>query len=175
MVEQGSFREDLFYRINVFPIEIPPLRERPDDIEPLLNEMIGRVRRQHGVSVRLSDESIELLCMYAWPGNTRELANVVERLAVHKPFGNVVPDDVSRALAADNRPGENDDSDSSLPESATPPGGKESMDVRAHLGAVERQLIESALQRSDGVVARAAELLGVGRTTLVEKMKRLGL
>ena len=175
MVEEGTFREDLFYRINVFPIEIPPLRERPDDIEPLLNEMIGRVRRQHGVSVRLSDESIELLCMYAWPGNTRELANVVERLAVHKPFGNVVPDDVSRALAADNQAGDNDDGDSSLPESATPPGGKESMDVRAHLGAVERQLIESALQRSDGVVARAAELLGVGRTTLVEKMKRLGL
>lgn len=175
MVESGEFREDLFYRLNVFPIDIPPLRERPEDIESLMVEMIHRVRDVHGVTVRIPPESVRLLEAYRWPGNVRELANVVERLAVQRPFGSVDPDDVTRTLSDAREPSTQGGASVEMPNNAEAPDGDATLDVRAHLGAVEQQLIESALRKADGVVARAAELLGVGRTTLIEKMKRYGL
>ena len=169
MVAAGEFREDLYYRLNVFPIELPPLRDRPEDIEPLIDEMLRRIRHRHGISIRLATESVELLKRYAWPGNVRELAHVIERLSVQKPFGHVSPEEIPRNLSpppereAAAAPSESADDDSSA---------ADTLDVRAHLGEVEQQLIRSALRRTDGVVARAAEMLGVGRTTLIEKMRR---
>ncbi|MEM9403967.1 MAG: sigma-54 dependent transcriptional regulator, partial [Pseudomonadota bacterium] len=176
-IEAGRFREDLYYRLSVFPIEITPLRERPDDVQPLIREMIRRIRADRGVFVQLPDESLDLLEAYAWPGNVRELANVIERLAVKKPFGRIHPSDLPRPVRADA--GTTSVISASLYPAAPAPAsatfGNEDFDVKAHLNEVERQLIESALAKSDGVVARAAELLGVGRTTLVEKMRRYGL
>lgn len=173
-IEAGRFREDLYYRLSVFPIEIPPLRDRPDDVHPLIREMIRRVRAERGVFVQLPEESIGLLEDYAWPGNVRELANVIERLAVRKPFGRIRPADLPRPVRSDTTV-----VSTSLHQSAPAevPGGfgSDDFDVKAHLTEVERQLIQSALDTSDGVVARAAELLGVGRTTLVEKMRRYGI
>jgi len=173
-IEEGAFREDLFYRLNVFPVEIPPLRERPEDIEPLVAEMQRRVRREYGIAVELPAESIGLLEDYEWPGNVRELANVIERLAVQKPFGRIEPADLPAPWSGREPQSTNDSPPSALADILLAVDG-EGLDVRAHLSEVERQLIENALLRSDGVVARAAELLGVGRTTLVEKMRRLGL
>ncbi len=176
-IEAGRFREDLYYRLSVFPIEITPLRDRPEDVQPLIREMIRRVRAERGVFVQLPDDSLGLLEAYAWPGNVRELANVIERLAVKKPFGRIKPADLPTPVRADAAgtsvvsaslyPASSDESPAAF--------GSEDFDVKAHLTEVERQLIESALARSDGVVARAAELLGVGRTTLVEKMRRYGI
>ncbi|MDX1482112.1 MAG: sigma-54 dependent transcriptional regulator [Woeseiaceae bacterium] len=172
MVAAGEFREDLYYRLNVFPIELPPLRDRPEDIEPLIGEMLRRIHDRHGISIRLAAESVELLKRYAWPGNVRELANVVERLAVQKPFGRVSPEEIPQTLSPSaERDAPAVTSESTADDSAP----SDSLDVRAHLGEVEQQLIRSALRRTDGVVARAAEMLGVGRTTLIEKMRRYGI
>ena len=176
-IEAGRFREDLYYRLSVFPIEIPPLRDRREDVQPLIREMIRRVRADRGVFVQLPEDSLGLLEAYAWPGNVRELANVIERLAVKKPFGRIQPADLPSPVRADAM------ATAVVSASLTPTGpaesgaafGSDDFDVKAHLTEVERQLIESALGKSDGVVARAAELLGVGRTTLVEKMRRYGI
>jgi len=176
-IEAGEFREDLYYRLSVFPVDVPPLRERPEDVRPLVHEMLRRVRDTNGVSVTLPEESMALLEAYAWPGNVRELANVVERLAVQKPFGRVAPDDLPGVIRGEEdsmiTPGIQLDSPSAG--KAAVALGAAGLDVKAHLTDVERNLIESALREANGVVARAAELLGVGRTTLIEKMRRYDL
>ncbi len=173
-ITDGLFREDLYYRLSVFPIEILPLRERPEDVLPLIREMIGRMKTDRGLTVQLPESSLQRLQEYSWPGNVRELANIVERLAVIKPFGRVEPGDLPRSLRRESSPpvvlSSTLNADSSSPEILTA-----ELDVKAHLSAVEQQLIHSALQKAAGVVAKAAELLGIGRTTLVEKMKRYGI
>ena len=140
---------------------------------PLLSEMIRRVRANYGITVRLSDASIGLLEDYSWPGNVRELANIVERLAVIKPFGCIEPDDLPPFIRGESEQPAVISAAlspvSSGSDSPLPPSG---VDVKAYLCTIEKELIRSALRRADGVVARAAELLGIGRTTLVEKMKR---
>lgn len=180
-IDNAQFREDLFYRLSVFPIEIPPLRERPDDVEPLVNEMMSRVWQSHGTWLRLDDQVFDQLRSYAWPGNVRELSNLVERLAVVKPCGQIEMADLPMAL----RPaGFNADSDmpvvvgASLSQGDT---GSESVfpsagiDLKGHLADVECKMIRSALDEAEGVVQNAAALLGIGRTTLVEKIRRHGL
>src|SRR5690606_26828139 len=87
--DEGLFREDLYYRLNVFPIEIAPLRERAEDIAPLVSEMIARVQRRHGVRLHITDDAVAALENYSWPGNARELGNLVERLAVTRPNGRI--------------------------------------------------------------------------------------
>ena len=86
-IDDGGFREDLYYRLNVFPLEVPALRERPEDIRPLVLEMIERSREKLGVSVDITDDAFRALEAYAWPGNVRELCNLIERLAVIRPNG----------------------------------------------------------------------------------------
>ena len=173
-ITEGLFREDLYYRLSVFPIEILPLRERREDILPLIREMIDRMKTDRGLAVQLPEPSIQLLQEYSWPGNVRELANIVERLAVIKPFGRIEPDDLPRPFRKESSlpvvVSSTLDADRSSPEPLAA-----DLDVKAHLSAVEQQLIHSALQKAEGVVAKAAELLGIGRTTLVEKMKRYGI
>ncbi|HEY5740555.1 MAG TPA: sigma-54 dependent transcriptional regulator, partial [Gammaproteobacteria bacterium] len=87
LITQGRFREDLFYRLNVFPIEVPPLRERRSDVPLLIQEMIARIERENRGSVRLSEKAVAVLQQYDWPGNVRELANLIERLAILFPHG----------------------------------------------------------------------------------------
>ncbi len=86
-IEEGKFREDLYYRINVFPIEMPPLRERTEDIPLLLNELVARIENEKRGSLRFNSASIMALCRHDWPGNVRELANLVERLLITHPYG----------------------------------------------------------------------------------------
>jgi sigma-54 specific flagellar transcriptional regulator A len=169
-IEAGNFREDLFYRLSVFPIDIPPLRERKGDIEPLVDEFVERIRRTYGAGLRISAAAMDCLNAYSWPGNVRELANLVERLAVIDadrmveaadlpwPIRPVEAGDATSAAAAD------------LPK--LPEGG---INLKEYLSDVERKAIEDALSDSNGVVQAAADRLGMGRTTLVEKIRRFGI
>jgi sigma-54 specific flagellar transcriptional regulator A len=168
-IDDGLFREDLYYRLSVFPINIPPLRERQDDIQPLLDEFIQRAWRTHGANIRFSDDAIRYLHEYAWPGNVREIANLIERLAV---IG------ADRVLTAVDLPMPIRPALPTVPDVASaeatvlPEGG---INLKEYLSDVERRAIEDALSRSNGVVQAAADLLGMGRTTLVEKIKRYGI
>jgi sigma-54 dependent transcriptional regulator, flagellar regulatory protein len=170
-VARGSFREDLYYRLSVFPIELPPLRERPEDIAPLVREMTDRVYRRYGVELSFTPDALSVLEDYSWPGNARELANLIERLAVLKPDGQVDADAlpwplrpaVRSAAAGAEVPA------SQMLATTLPAGG---LDLKEYLAELEREMIRSALERADGVVQQAADELGVRRTTLVEKINR---
>lgn len=173
-IAEGRFREDLYYRLNVFPIEIPPLRERREDVAPLVREMIERVNGRYGVRLNVTADAMKVLEEYPWPGNARELANLIERLAVMRPDGLVdaaaLPWPLRPARA---QPVEPEDVPDGVDLAITlPPGG---LDLKEHLADLERDLISAALKRADGVVQQAADDLGVRRTTLVEKINRLKL
>jgi sigma-54 specific flagellar transcriptional regulator A len=176
-IEAGKFREDLYYRLSVFPIEITPLRERKADIAPLVDEFICRLSEEESVSLQISRDAMKILEDYAWPGNVRELANLIERLAVIKPNGVVTVRDlpwpiVERQEQAAEGPevlSSNLTSVSGGVHVNLPSGG---LDLKQYLAKIEQDMIHQALLESDGVVQRAAELLGVGRTTLVEKIRR---
>ena len=189
MIEEGSFREDLYYRLNVFPIEMPALRERVDDIPLLLNDLVSRLEHEKRGSIRFNPAAIMSLCQHGWPGNVRELANLVERMAILHPFGVIgvaelpakfrhIPDDEAQFAAglseqlqeraAIAEPLEVDASVAAqLPE--------EGLDLKEYLGSLEQSLIQQALDEASGVVARAAERLRIRRTTLVEKMRKYGI
>ena len=179
MIESGDFRQDLFYRINVFPIEMPPLRERAEDVPLLLNELISTMEAEKRGSIRLNSSAIDCLRRYSWPGNVRELANLVERLAILHPNGivgvNELPEKFrqSESMPAvsvtDNLAGDSNNSD---PQPTLPLGG---LDLKKYLTNLERGLIEQALGDSRGVVARAADRLHIRRTTLVEKIRKYDL
>jgi len=172
-IDDGGFREDLFYRLSVFPIDISPLRDRPDDVEPLIEEMIRRVQSSHRVKLHFAEDAVALLKQYEWPGNVRELSNLIERLAVIKPNSKICAADLPPPL----RPVSEEPvvlsntlvATSTNTDSAFPDDG---MDLKAHLANIEKQMIASALEQSEGIVQKAAELLGLGRTTLVEKIRR---
>lgn len=180
LVEDGSFREDLYYRLNVVPIRVPPLRSRREDIPSLLDAIAARVRQRNGVSIGFSDDAVDNLKRYDWPGNVRQLANLVERLAVLHPNGHVdardLPPRISTPDAGEQRPSMDAEP---LADSAADPlidaGSNGGFDLKEHLRTTESELIREALIASDGVVAKAAEMLQVRRTTLAEKVKRLGL
>jgi sigma-54 dependent transcriptional regulator, flagellar regulatory protein len=169
-IENGSFREDLYYRLSVFPLEIPPLRERPEDIVPLVREMIDRVSGRYGVRLQITPDAMAVLERYTWPGNARELANLIERLAVMRPNGRIEADSLPWPL----RPVPQVPADEAPEAGSTaaidlPAGG---LDLKEYLAALERDMIRSALERAQGVVQQAADELGVRRTTLVEKINR---
>ncbi|HEX6853177.1 MAG TPA: sigma-54 dependent transcriptional regulator [Candidatus Polarisedimenticolaceae bacterium] len=163
LVDQGRFREDLYYRLNVISITLPPLRRRMEDLPVLVEHFLAKFREENGKDVeRVAPEAMERLMAYAWPGNVRELENVLERgvvLARGAEIGlDVLPRDVLERVA--------------LPEAAQLPEGLAFYDA---VSRYERQLIEAALRRTGGVQKQAAELLGLKPTTLNEKIKRLGI
>ncbi|MBK5942824.1 sigma-54 dependent transcriptional regulator [Halorhodospira halophila] len=181
-IRDGSFREDLFYRLNVFPIEIPALRERPGDIPVLVEEIIRRIEDEGRGSVRVSPAAMSCLSAYHWPGNVRELANVVERLAILCPYGEVGVEDLPRKIREAAREElEDGGAPAGAPEPVNGQAGvplpavdwSEGIDLKGHLTEVEQELIRQALEATNGVVGRAARLLGLRRTTLVEKLRRL--
>jgi sigma-54 specific flagellar transcriptional regulator A len=186
MIETGEFREDLYYRLNVFPIEMPPLRERTEDIPLLLNELVRRLNDLGFESVRLQGSALESLSQHPWPGNVRELANLIERLAILFPNGVVGVSELPSRFqhVAEPNP-ERYVADQSVVPSApvsfqsVEPSldllPEEGVDLKAHLEMIEKALIEQSLTVNDGVVARAAELLTIRRTTLVEKMRKYGM
>jgi len=183
MIVEGKFREDLYYRLNVFPIEMPPLRERVEDIPLLLNELITRLENEKRGSIRFNSAAIMSLCRHEWAGNVRELANLVERMAILHPYGVVGVQDLPKKF----RHVEESDEDFVLPALGNSGGLSvasidhtallpvNGIDLKEYLTALERSLIQQALDDAGGVVARAAEKLKTRRTTLVEKMRKYGM
>jgi sigma-54 specific flagellar transcriptional regulator A len=223
---RGTFREDLFHRLNVFPIEMPALRSRIEDLPLLVRDFTSQNVAEGRGQVQLSLRALAALALCRWPGNVRELANLIERLSivasnrtadigdlpakyrpadwsaqwVAPPFaseiaaldttvaecilldGDALPDG-TKLLPFDEDAVECDDEDcvhtAHAVEAAVPASlavlPEDGLDLRAHLLEIERKLVAQALARSGGVVAHAARLLGLRRTTLVEKLRKLGM
>jgi sigma-54 specific flagellar transcriptional regulator A len=180
LISENKFREDLFYRLNVFPIEMPPLRERREDIALLIEELILRFKNEKRVAVRLTPAALDALGQYAWPGNVRELANLIERLAILHPNGMVDVQDLPPKYTANinfSAPATvvSPSSDQTVHPSSLPRLPRDGMDIKEHLNNLEYTLIKQALDEAGGVVAHAAERLRLRRTTLVEKLRKYGL
>jgi len=188
MIEAGTFREDLYYRLNVFPIEMAPLRERAEDIPLLMNELISRMEVEKRGSIRFNSAAIMSLCRHDWAGNVRELANLVERMAIMHPYGvigvvelpkkfrHVDDEDEQQTTRVYNDLEERATFNVSPPElSASAQLPADGLDLKDYLGNLEQGLIQQALDDASGVVARAAERLRIRRTTLVEKMRKYGM
>lgn len=195
-IQDGRFREDLFYRLNVFPIEMPPLNTRAEDLPLLVNELITRLEHEKKASVRLTPAAMMALCNYEWPGNVRELANLMERLTILHPYGVVDAGDLPPKMAphgrtfddlreepeAERPAGEGGEEPAGLvqgmpamPLNSQPRLPRMGIDLKQHLTDIEISLIEQALDECSGVVAHAANRLKIRRTTLVEKMRKYNI
>ncbi|HEX7084757.1 MAG TPA: sigma-54 dependent transcriptional regulator [Vicinamibacterales bacterium] len=166
MVAEGTFREDLYYRLNVIPVKLPPLRERREDIPLLVQHFVQKfcTELQRPV-MTVSQSAMRCLMQYAWPGNVRQLENAMERaVALSGQRSQIevsdLPPDVQQA----------DESAEMLPGLALPDGG---LDFERFIARIEREVIRRALERTGGNKAAAAQVLNLKRTTLVEKLKRL--
>ncbi len=169
-VQEGSFREDLFYRLNVIPITLPPLRDRSEDVIALAEFFIRRhAARFDRQPLALSAEVVEIFKAYAWPGNVRELENTLERLLVLSDGDVVSPHDLSEKMTGKKLPSVPDVSD------ADSNPFVEGIDLNAALEEYEKRLIQHALKLHNGVKSQAAKYLNINRTTLIEKMKRLAI
>lgn len=196
MIEDGKFREDLYYRLNVFPIDSPALRERKEDIPLLLQEIVSRIESEAGKSVKFTEHALASLMEHKWAGNVRELSNLVERLIIlypnqvvdvqdlpvkyqHldvEPYEPDYPEEVLErealnALFQDDEESSEDtgpEFELSL-DGQLPPDG---VNLKEYISELEINLITQALEQHDWVVARSAEFLGMRRTTLVEKMRK---
>ncbi len=181
LVTEGKFRMDLYYRLNVFPIEMPPLRERVADIPILIREFINKLVREKRGALKLNECAVAALCKYYWPGNVRELSNLIERMSILYPRQTVKWSDLPERL----RP--NQDWIAELESAASlndgnvfyPPGDfslpPDGLDLKTYLTELEMSLLTQALDQCGWVVARAAKLLELQRTTLVEKMRKYNL
>ena len=163
MVAEGTFREDLYYRLNVIPIELPPLRDRPDDIPVLVKHFLDKFAP--GGAMHLSQSAMRALMAYQWPGNVRQLENAVER-AVALGAGRPEIDSADLPPELQSNPQPTPASFVDFPD--------EGLDLPGYLSSVERDLIDRALDRTRGNRNKAADLLRIKRTTLVEKLKRIG-
>jgi sigma-54 dependent transcriptional regulator, flagellar regulatory protein len=192
-ISEGWFREDLFYRLNVFPVDMPPLRERTDDVPLLVERFVQRLTQEGRPAVRVSSDAMGVLKQYRWPGNVRELGNLVERLTILCPNGYVQVRDLPRKLLEgldlpaqseeenikewlyDNDTETSDAAAGSMLELPADPEIGDGMDLKEYLADLEIRLIKQALEQSGGVVAQAAKLLNLRRTTLVEKLRKYGI
>ncbi|WP_397607464.1 sigma-54 dependent transcriptional regulator [Silanimonas sp.] len=212
-IARGGFREDLYYRLNVFPIEMPALRERIADLPALVQAISLRLAEDGRGEVKLGADAMAALAAYAWPGNVRELHNLIERLAVLHPNATVTAADLPQryravweangapsapatpvpapdrgestpvsVLAADRGLSEAEElaaeraalfgAPAALALDELPEDG---LDLKEHIAAIEESLLRQALERAEGVVAHAATLLNLRRTTLVEKLRKYGI
>ncbi|MCP1373763.1 sigma-54 dependent transcriptional regulator [Dyella lutea] len=185
-IVDGKFREDLFYRLSVFPLELPALRERLEDLPVLIEEFNQRLESRGVGSVKFSTGALQTLRGYGWPGNVRELCNLVERLAILYPHAEVrageLPERYRGNVAVEEPSGHRllEVMDTPVVEAARavndaallPEGG---IDLKDYLADIEVGLIRQALDATGGVVAHAAKLLRMQRTTLVEKLRKYGL
>lgn len=171
LVASGRFRDDLFYRLNVVRVKVPPLRERREEIPLLVRSVIERTVREHQREpVRFSDDALEHLCLYSWPGNTRQLVNELNRLiALLEPGTVVLPEHLSVEIT---------DSPADLARLGRPFDDWTSAEIRPlsdAVGALERRLIRQSLERSKGNTVQAAAELGLSRKGLFLKRRRLGI
>jgi sigma-54 dependent transcriptional regulator, flagellar regulatory protein len=198
-MSRGLFREDLFHRLNVFPIDMPPLRKRVEDLPLIVRDLVAQNVSGGRAKVQLAPRTLAALALHSWAGNVRELGNLIERLSIIAAGRTVEVED----LPPKYRPpedwvwGSNDDpldeeQTLALLETGTIDGAPASpiptavsstltelpaagLDLRAHLLSIERSLVQQALERANGTVAHAARLLNLRRTTLVEKLRKLGV
>ncbi len=195
LVKAGRFREDLYYRLNVFPIRVPPLRERPEDIPELVRHFTARFAAEEGKSALrgVSGPALDLLLRYDWPGNVRQLENAVFRAVVLADGTMLTPDEfpqIAHHLEGAPPPAQRREPavapapgplslDAAAPPMAEKPAEAgfafdDSGDVR-RLAEVEAQMIRLALERYEGRMSLVARKLGIGRSTLYRKLKELGL
>ncbi len=200
MISEGKFREDLYYRLNVFPIETPALRERAQDIPLLLQELVTRLENNKQTAVRFTQQAMTSLMQHEWPGNVRELSNLVERLSILHPSKVIdVPHlphkyqfdengqqtELNISASSVDEQQERDainslfkfDGKSPIVAEAEIQGvdtnlPSDGVNLKEYLSDLEINLIKQALDQQDWVVARAADQLGMRRTTLVEKMRK---
>ncbi|NCO45231.1 MAG: sigma-54-dependent Fis family transcriptional regulator, partial [Vibrio sp.] len=203
MIDDESFREDLYYRLNVFPIEMPALKDRKDDIPLLLQELMTRMEAEGGQPFCFTPRAVNSLMEHNWPGNVRELANLVERMIIlypnslvdvnhlptkyrysdipefqpeHSSYGFVEDQerDVLAGIFSENFSFEDVEEmheNLNAPQSLPPEG----VNLKELLADLEVNMINQALEAQGGVVARAADMLGMRRTTLVEKMRKYNM
>ena len=168
MVADGSFREDLFYRLNVIPVRLPSLRERKEDIPLLVQHFLGKFKTDIGSTrgeTTVSQGAMRRLMAYGWPGNVRQLENAVERaLALSAGRSQIELSDLPPEVQQTDEP--------VLSSAVTLP--EEGLDLERFVASIERELIERSLERTGGNKGQAARLLNLKRTTLVEKLKRIG-
>jgi sigma-54 specific flagellar transcriptional regulator A len=207
-IGRGTFREDLFHRLNVFPIDMPPLRKRVEDLPLLVRELVAHNVSDGRSKVQLAQRTLAALALHPWTGNVRELGNLVERLSIIAGGRIVQIEDLppkyrppegwvweerqpSRHEAADEHvlnveetldlleTGALPGVATTAPQAAEPDSlavlPEAGLDLREHLLAIERSLVQQALQRANGTVAHAARLLNLRRTTLVEKLRKLDI
>lgn len=204
MIEAGKFREDLFYRLNVFPIDSPALRERKEDIPLLMQELVSRFENEANKSIKFTEEALASLMEHKWAGNVRELSNLVERLTILCPnqvvdvkdlpikyqhisveeFNPEYPEELLEREALNSLfsdDGEDYDDEDAM--DATNENGRfidpdlpaEGVNLKEYLSDLEVNMITQALDQHDWVVARSAEFLGMRRTTLVEKCRKYNI
>ncbi len=199
-IKEKRFREDLFYRLNVFPIELPSLKQRAEDIPLLVSHLTARMEAGNRETVQFTTDALALMMQHPWPGNVRELSNFIERLAITNPNGIIdargLPDkfqnyevpeglmidalikeelseiDIKDETLLSDREQEPEAENSSIAERQLPEQG---MDLKEYLMDMEINLIKQALAECNGVVAHAAKLLNMRRTTLVEKLRKYEL
>jgi sigma-54 specific flagellar transcriptional regulator A len=194
-IKEKRFREDLFYRLNVFPIEIPSLRARVEDIPLLVNDLVSRMQASNRDSVQFTVEALALMMQHQWPGNIRELSNFIERLAITNPNLTIDSSDLPEKFLRYEIPGDMDleaieieeikaETEQQIQQAA---GGtpeispvvsqlpEQGMDLKEYLNNMEVDLIQQALNECNGIVAHAAKLLNMRRTTLVEKLRKYEL
>jgi len=166
LIKQNLFREDLYYRINVFPITVPALRERSEDIPLLVNDLIRKYEHEQKISLRFNSAAIMALCCYSWPGNVRELANLVERLTIEYPHNVIDIKDLPAQFHYVNQ------IDETINLAELEHQIVDKLDLKAYLSSLEKRLIIKALKDSNNVVSNAAQRLSLRRTTLVEKIRK---
>jgi two-component system nitrogen regulation response regulator GlnG len=191
LIDQGLFREDLFYRLNVVPVRLPPLRERSEDIPDLVRHFFKLVAKEGLQAKHITAAGIELMRAYAWPGNVRELENLVRRLAALYPQDEITDEIIRTELRASGRPATPSNVDDLMTDGlplgqavenhlqgyfrsfgeVLPPAGL----YQRILDQVERPLILAAMTATRGNQIRAAELLGLNRNTLRKKVRELGI
>ena len=159
-VREGTFREDLHYRLNVVPLHLKPLRERREDIPRLVETFCGEFNKKYGKNTSVAPDGIDLLLGYSWPGNIRELENLVERLVVTSLGGTITRAQVYRALAPAGMQLQQE--------------GEERATLKEQVAVFEQEIIRAAVAR-EGSLRRAAAVLGVDHSTLVKKCKRYGM
>src|SRR5208283_187772 len=181
-VREGRFRQDLYYRLAIISIFLPPLRERKEDIQPLVEFFLGHYNRKFRKSVQgISEETRRLLLNYDWPGNVRELKNALERAMILEDGNLLRPDDLPFSVASGRSNAIVEDNHSSVaPEAAAVPGRRRLPPLFIPEGGtsledVEHALVELALQQSHGNQIKAAKLLSISRDALRYKMKKFGL
>ena len=198
-IAQGTFREDLFHRLNVFPIEMPALRERREDLTALVGEFAERNAAEGRGWVSFSAHALAALAEHSWSGNVRELSNLVERMSIVRAGQTVEVADLppkyqppkgwAAPLSEPAAAAESVSEEAPLSEAAalalleSAGSGRpadpcalpeQGIDLREHLASIERALVQQALRRANGTVAQAARLLNLRRTTLVERLRKLG-